>query len=319
MPLLAFILFIKLTYRQMAVQVELWKPEIIEGLYKSNEFLRHAYDADSYVIGARVVHIPQAGAPSATQRNRAVLPATIVTRIDTDIVYVLDEYTVDPTRIANADTVELSYDKMSSVIRENCASMWELISDTFLQRWTVNVPATYKIAATGTNVPATAPGATGSRKSLTAADVRAAQAMLNKLNVSKTDRFLLVSTDMMQQLLNDTDIKNNFGAALAGIGNYREGVVLKYAGFEIMERSTAVRLDVAGVPKLPEAASATNDNEAAMFWQKDCVERALGEINMFDEYGRPEYYGDIFSFLVRANGRNRRLDNKGVGMIVLGP
>jgi hypothetical protein len=38
------------------------------------------------------------------------------------------------------------------------------------------------------------------------------------------------------------------------------------------------------------------------------VERAFGEVKMFDNPGRAEYYGDVFSMILRLGGRIRRVN-----------
>lgn len=46
------------------------------------------------------------------------------------------------------------------------------------------------------------------------------------------------------------------------------------------------------------------------------VEAAIGQIKMFDDVNNPLYYGDIYSALVRAGGRARWSDGKGIVPIV---
>ena len=45
------------------------------------------------------------------------------------------------------------------------------------------------------------------------------------------------------------------------------------------------------------------------------MSRALGEVKMFDSMDNPTYYGDIYSFLMRAGGSYRRYDKKGIYVI----
>lgn len=59
----------------------------------------------------------------------------------------------------------------------------------------------------------------------------------------------------------------------------------------------------------PTAATAM---AAGLFWQKDCVIRALGHNDLFESIADPLYYGDVYAALVRAGGRLRRYDSKGV-------
>ena len=295
----------------MAVQVEMWEPIIKEELFADNQFLNHLQNGDEYVIGGKIVHIPQAGSPSAVQRNRSSLPATITQRSDTDIVYVLDEFTTDPKLIPNADKVELSYNKTRSVIRQDTGVLMEDTGDWIIYKNLENIPAGGKIATTGENAAATAPGATGTRKILTEADLRKAKVYLNKQNIPKRERYCLLSSEMIDHLAADKDLKYAFQKTY----DLKTGIVARLEGFNLLDRSKVGTLATDLSLKAPGAATATTDLDLGFFWQKDFCQRNLGDITMFDEYGRPEYYGDIFSFLIRASGRANRSDNKGYGVI----
>ena len=58
------------------------------------------------------------------------------------------------------------------------------------------------------------------------------------------------------------------------------------------------------------------DCAAVLCWHKNSVENALGQVKFFEDEGNPQYYGDIYSALVRMGGRIRREDQKGVVAIV---
>lgn len=299
----------------MAVNKEIWRPDIVESLYKSNSWMGRSFNADEYVVGGRIVHIPQAGAPSNVERNRVNLPGPIVKRSDTDIIYVLDEYTSDPRLITDVDKKELSYDKRQSVIREDTGKMMEVAGDNMLYLWAKNVPSGSKVLTTGGNATGTAPGATGNRKIITEADIRSAQVLLNKQNAPKEGRVMILPSEFLNQLMSDNNLKYAFQQVI----NLREGSVGRLYGFDLYERSTVIVETTGGTVKLPEAASATDDNECALFYQEQMVERALGEVSIFDNPMQAAYYGDLVSFLLRLGGRNRRQDNKGVGLICARP
>lgn len=302
----------------MAVNVEIWRPDIVEALFKANPHVRAAFDADEYVVGGAVVHIPQSGGGTTVERNRATLPAPIVKRTDTDIVYPLEEYTTDPRLITDIDKKELSFDKRMSVITEETGSLMEFVGDDIAYKWSVNVPAASKILSTGSAAAATAPGATSNRKILAEADIRKARALLSAQNVPKEGRYMMVSPNVLDHLMSD----NNLKYAFQQVVDLPEGVIGRLYGFNIIERSSVVVQGTGGTSgtvKLPEAASATDDDDCVLFWQQSMVERAMGTVTIFDNPNRAEYYGDIISFLVRMGGRARRADNKGVGLIVLAP
>lgn len=295
----------------MAVEREMWQNVIVEELFASNDFLNHMKNADEYVIGGKFVHKPQSGGATGAEKNRATLPAAVVTRTDTILSYPLDVYTSNPVLISNAEQVELSYDKMQSVIRENNSELIELVAEDTLYKGWENIPLTGIIDATGADAAASASGATGTRKIITEADIRRAQVLLNKQNVPKMDRFMLLDSESLNHLSDDKDLKYAFQQTI----DIANGAVAKLAGFYLLERSTTLSIDAAGAIKDPTAAAATTDSTTGLFWQKNAIERALGDVKMFDENGSPIYYGDLYSMLIRAGGRNCRADNKGYGLI----
>jgi hypothetical protein len=302
----------------MAIQKEIWTSHIQENLFKDNEFLNYAFNADQYVIQGKVVHIPNAGASPAVVKNRTSLPATVTQRTDVDITYAIDEFTTDPILIPNADTVELAYDKLSNVLSDSEGAIRQLVADWMLYNWRAE-NASSIVRSSGAAVAAHLPSATGTRKKFTLADVKAARLTLNKQNVLKEDRYLLIDSDMYDQLADELNITQ-----------YREsskdmdlpkGVIGKLYGFYIMERTTTMVANNAGTPVIqtPGTAGAVTDNGVAFAWQKNTVERALGTVDFFENLGDPTYYGDIYSALVRMGGRKRRNDQKGVVAIIQQP
>jgi hypothetical protein len=298
-----------------AIQKEIWVNYIIDRLWKDNTFLKYAWNDDDKVLAGKVVHIPNPGARPTTAINRDVFPATAVRRTDTDIVYTLDEYTTDPTHIEDAEKVEVSYDKISSVIGDHIGYLTEDVADNMLLRWldeTVTTPQ--KVYTSGAEAPASADemdGApTGNRKQLLANDVRKCQLSMNLQKVPKKNRFALLESNMLDQLLGDLSQTQyrDFSKSM----DEQNGVVGKLYGFTIFDRSSTAIYDNTNALKAFGAAGAATDNLSSFFWQQDCVTRALGEVKIFSNVDRPEYYGDIYSALLRMGGRRRRQDDAGV-------
>ena len=299
----------------MAIQVEIWENDIVEGLWADNAFLNFAYNADQYVLQGKVVHIPQAGAAGNTKVNRTTLPATVTQRTDVDITYAIDEITSDPVLIPNADTVELSYNKRTSVTEQMRKNMYEVSALNMIYRWSPDEAA--RIArTTGDAVAAHLPSATGNRKAITLKDLKAAQTQFNKDNVPSGERYVLLDAVMYDQLTNEMSANQNrdFLAAY----DEKNGVMGRIFGFNVLMRSEVVRYTNADTPvkKMYDAAGAATDNAAALVWQKLSLERALGDVKFFENLGDPTYYGDIYSALIRLGGRIRRKDCKGVLAIV---
>jgi len=313
----------------MAVTPEIWTNYIVENLFKNNEFLLESVDESQYVIGTGVVHIPQAGNPSGVKRNRSTLPATITRRKDIDVTYVLDEFTTDPRFIPNAEAVELSYDKMDSCMQEDMAYLKQFVAEAMVYNWR---PINF-LKTTGSSAAATV--GSGNRKAITVADFASAKKAMNKQGVPQQDRHVLISTDMLSQVTAELKASENRDYSI--VYDPVNGKLAKLEGFTIHERSNVLvasnatltqnsvtklwswtSTDLVYTPEELEArlsgdeAFATTSCEIALFWYKNHVARAMGNAKMFDDEGNPQYYGDIFSFLMRAGGRARRADGKGV-------
>lgn len=318
---------------KMGLTPEIWTNEIVENLWKNNEFMLKSIDESMYVVGGSVVHIPQAGAASKAQRNRKLLPATITRRTDTDITYALDEITTDPRFIPNIDEVELSYDKRQSCMLEDQRSIDQLAAEAMIYNWK---PKFY-IKATGTAAAGNKVWGTGTRTGVTYSDFVAAKTIFNKWGIAKSGRNVVLDSDQYKQLCDD--VKSHSSDNLTIVYNPTTGQLQKLEGFEIFERNS-VFLAETGVPlsavtgtnyyewtggtdklytpedyisiELGEKSAATTACVAGLFWSDTCVSRALGNKEMFEDKGNPTLYGDVYSFLLRVGGRSRREDGKGV-------
>lgn len=300
----------------MAIQKEIWQDHIEGNLFKNNEFLLASTDAGQHVLQGKVVHIPQAGALPGVVKNRSSVPATVVQRGDTDVTYTLDEYTTDPILIPNAETFELSYNKRESVLSEYETSLRQTVADNLLIDWAPTASTGTVVRTTGANIATTLAGTTGTRKKLTANDLKNAQLQLNKQNVPMEGRYALLSADMFQQLSDDMSITQyrDFSAAY----DVKDGILGRLFGFNIMMRSGVVSYtnDTAPVVNPYGATPAVTDNDGVLCWQIGAVERALGAVKFFERIGDPTYYGDVYSVSVRMGGRRRRSDAKGIVAIV---
>lgn len=267
-----------------------------------------------FVIDGKTVHLPQSGAAPAVVVNRSSLPATAAERTDTTSDYNLDSFTSNPTVIRDVDSIEVSYDKRMSVLNDHIGQINSSIADYIATLWAPAAAARI-VRTSGANRGAMSTGATGNRKLVTVADFIAAKRILDKDNAPTEGRFVLLPSEMYNDLLGIGDVLTS---EKMGSANLASGAVGRLLGFDIYIRSTALTFtnDTTPVVKLPGAATATTDNAAALFWQKDFVRRALGEVKIFANENDPQYYGSIFSAEVRAGGKRGRTDEKGVVVLV---
>jgi len=294
----------------MAVQTEIWVRYIVNRLWKDNAFLKYAFSDDQYVIGGKVVHIPQPGAKPNITKNRSVFPAAAVRRADSDVLYALDSYTSDPTHIEAADMQEVTYDKISSVFGDHAGELTQSVADDMIIKWLTGLGAGNILRTTGAATAAKVTGQTGNRKATTVQDAKRAQTKMNAMNVPKTDRYALLESNMLDEFTDGLTI--NQERQFSDYYDAKEGIVGKLFGFTFLERSS-VAFANSGLVIDPYGASVdAADNVVSMFWQKDSVARALGEKKFFEKVDDPEHYGDIYSALLRAGGRRRRADDAGV-------
>lgn len=291
------------------VEVDMWANYIIERFWKDNTFLQKVFNDSQYVLSGKVVHIPQVGASPAVVKNRNVFPAVAVKRADTDVTYALDVYTTDPAHIEDAEKYEVSYDKINSVFGDHAGAVSEAVAEDMIVKWLTGLSAGAKMVTSGADALATAPDATGTVKLMTAADVRRAMTKFNADNVPKADRYVMPSANMLDHLIqsmSDTQYKD-----FSSYMDAKNGVIGKLFTFTFLDRSTTA-ITNAGAVKPVGAVGAVADAEATLFWQKDSLAAALGDVKFFDNVNDPQYYGDVYSALLRAGGRRRRADDKGV-------
>ncbi|MGP1526386.1 MAG: hypothetical protein ACTTIA_02510 [Candidatus Cryptobacteroides sp.] len=295
----------------MALQIQIWVKAIIEMLFADNSFAARSIDHSEFVEG-KTVHVPNAGDGPGVEKNRSTFPATVTQRQDVDLYYDIDEFTVDPVRISNAEEVELSYSKRESVIGSSRRKLADKIYSDLIYKW---IPAGVSVVKTvGGSVAAHLVDATGKRKAMTKAVVEQVQIMFDEWDIPEEGRFMLLDARMYNQLKNSlTDAETvHF---LAGADPVK-GVIGEYAGFRFYKRSKVAKATAAGVIKEWSAVNTATDCAAGLAWQEDCVSRALGDSVLYDDEKNPLYYGDVISFLQRAGGSCIRSDKKGVVLIM---
>ncbi|MDH6310587.1 hypothetical protein M2451_003323 [Dysgonomonas sp. PFB1-18] len=303
----------------MGLSVEIWHKAIIGNLFADNSFLSKAFNADEYVTGS-LVHIPNAGRPSKTEKNRTTVPAAAKKREDKDVEYKMNEFTTDPIYIPNIETVELSYNKRESAISEDRAVLHETVANDVLLSWSPT-KTTSILKTSGSAVASYLNGSTGFRKALTVADVFRVMTVFNDKNVPQEGRYALLDAHMYSQLLNSMTDKD--ATAFHAAADVKNGVVGKLATFNFMLRSKSLIYKADGTPLEwlvddeddPQTFDPT-DNAGALFWYEKYVCRSVGEIKAFGSEDNPLYYGDIYSFLLRAGGTIMRADGKGVIALV---
>lgn len=293
---------------RMGLQVELWQKDVIDNLYKDNQFAQYCFNADQFVLLGKIVHIPVAGAPGQVKKNLAVFPQQAVKRNDNSILYEIDTLYLLPRHVEDIEKYELSYDKRQSMVGEDQSALIQTAMDNLLFRWSPLVANT--ILTEGGNVAATLAGAAGNRKAFTKKAFADIKLKMDAARIPAQGRVALLTAHHYAQFLDS--LSDAERTDVGRVTNMTTGVVGQYLGFTIMMRSEVGRYRGADgayvvVDELDEAYAADADDRAAsMFWQSQAVERALGSVKMFENANQAEYFGDIYSMTIRFGGRIRR-------------
>jgi hypothetical protein len=295
----------------MAVTREIWTKDILDNLYKDSAFALRAFNADIYVLLGKVVHIATAGTPSQVVKNLNVFPATATKRADGEVTYAIDTFYSMPRQIEKIEQYELEYDKRQSVLGEDQANLIQTAMDSLLYRWSPASGAANCIETEGAAVPASLAGATGTRLAFTKASISKVKLQMDKKNIPGTGRIALLTADHYNQFfdsLSDAE-KTNFGK----VADLATGKVGQYLGFDIYMRSSVSRYrgaNLAACALVDEQDAAfvagTGDRAASLLYHEMSVERAKGSVELFSGEDRPEYYGSVYSMILRLGGRIRR-------------
>lgn len=301
----------------MALQTEIWANDIKENLFTNNEFVLKSVDHSGFANN-KVVHIPQAGANPNVEVNRSVLPAVAAQRTDTELTYLLNEFTTDPIVVRDVDEIQTSYSKRQSVLQSHMDAMNDRLGDQTAFDWAVSgaPQASQVVRTTGAlSNTALAPGATGTRKILRRQDVRAIAQIFDGQSVPSSNRWLLLHSDMFYQLFDDTTLLSRDFMEKSSL---EKGFITELYGFKILKRAKTVIYDNAADPvkKAIGAASAITDNLGCLAWQQSSVARALEGIKTFGDEDKPEWYGSIFSAMAIYGSAILRSDLAGVGAII---
>lgn len=304
----------------MSLIKEVWVQDIQEALNQNADFLPYSTDHSAYVAFG-TVHVPQSGANPDINVNPSSFPLTIGQRVDTDRTYLLNQYALTPTLITNLDELQISYDKRQSVIGQQMSTLTQRIGSEVAVSWSASGAA--NIVETSGSAVATSlpPSGTGTRKAVALVDIANLAKKLDKDNVPRAGRKLLMPVDMFWELFTISEVVR---ASYNGfqVNALATGVVAQLFGFDIMIRPTvSVYAKLATSAKAVTAAAAADDRLACIAWHPTTVSRALGSMTpLFDAgsngNGKPEYLGSIFNMEVMLGSAILRTDMKGVAALV---
>ena len=298
----------------MAEQIiKLFSKEIQENLFPNNEFYKQSKLDGGIDASAGIVQVPQSGASAVITKNPSSFPLTAVQRTDDVKEYNVDLYATDPIFITDANEMIINYNKRSDVLKEHTRSLNTRIADEIAYGW-APVAAGQKLFMTGTaDASALAPGATGTRKTITRDDLASLAMRFDIDDVADGARNILVDARLYAQLLKiDSFINFDYVNRKPTV----DGQIGEIFGMKVFKRSKSVYYSTANAKKAVGAATAVTDHLAIIGWADNYVRRAEGQVKVFSSMDNPLYLGSVFNAAVRAGGTSGRTDEKGVYALI---
>lgn len=284
---------------------------IKEQLFARAGFVLNSTSHDAFVNDDKV-RIPQAGTIPSVEEDRSSYPIAVTTRTDDQKEYDLIEFSLGALRVPEKDMVELSYDKVASIIKQHSDKLNDRIALRALFNWAQSTPS---VATTGSATANIAPpSGTGNRNRLALDDIAQAAAKLDEDDVPREGRYMMIPAVVYWDFIANVD--KLLSKDYTDRANLPDGVVAKIFDFNIITRSYTTVYNGSDALKAVGAAAAATDQWGIVGWQMDEVARALGAIKVYSDIDDPVYQGNLYSATVRFNAVPMRNDDTGIVTIL---
>lgn len=301
--------------------------ELVPLLFPDNSFLARAKNDDAFV-NYNTVELPNSGTIPNVAVNRQSFPALTTQRTDVATSYLLEELSTDPTLLQYSEELLVAYPKRSSILELHANAINDKAAIRALYKWIAGISGAASVTAglliktTGAPRAAGAPGATGNRNAITKADFLNVKKLFDSQNIPQANRCAILSPAMYADLLGISDFTFAYAygspilpsgalGSIVGFNVYLRGLetggVVTYSGTPVYDNNFNLKAE--------GATPASTDNQSAIFWHPDFVRRAKGAVKLYVNVDRADYYGSLFSAIVRFGALAARSDIKGVAVV----
>lgn len=282
---------------------QIWTNQLMKGFYPQASFLNYAKDF-SALVEYDIINMADAGLDPDVLVNNTTYPIVIKDRTDTPLSFELDLFETENTIVSSPGSVELSYDKMESVI--------------FGHRMALQVKTGMKAAhayapaqdSQNTPIVRTTGDDNGEGyKRIKIEDILKLKRKFDLLDIPSDKRFLVLDPRHTEDLI-ISDLK-----AFKDITDFVNGSPKRFAGFNVLEfTKNPVYDNTTGQKKTFGAVATNNDSFSSFAFYSDEIMKADGNVKMFERLNDPELRGTVVGFDKRFIALPIR--NKGIGAIV---
>lgn len=272
------------SYAFAGLNKEIWINQILEKFYPNASFLTESRDFSEFVEN-NTINLAEVGVDPAVLINNSSYPIAINQRVDSPIALPLDVYDTENTLVRNAEQVELSYNKMESVVRGHRNALLTTMAKKAGHNWSPDANTT------NTPVFGTTGSAVGGKLNISFDDLDKMQEKFNLMDMPEEGRILLLHPTHKTQLQKEDRVLYKAlmaGELMSGFKVYNTGLT------PIYNKTTLVKAAYGA------AAAPATDTISSVFYFKEEVMRCDGDTTMFERLKDPEQRGDIIGFQKRA-------------------
>ena len=287
----------------MALNKQIWVAQVMENFYPSDNFLTPVSDFSAFVEND-TIHFAAAGIDPKVLINNTTYPISSVQRTDEDCQVKLDLFETENTIVRRPDAIELSYDKLESVVGQHRNTLRKGVSMKAIHAF---APAK---DSDDTPVIETSGDLVEGRRRMKFDDLLTLKERFDAAEIPLEDRYIVLHPKHVTDLLRE-DIK-----LFKNLTDIQEGEPFRFAGFGCYQFAFMPHYKQGSTGLEKVAFEDKNQGEqfaSVAFYAKE-VMKADGVIHMYSKIDDPEERATIVGFDKRFVAMPIR--GKGVGAIV---
>lgn len=304
--------------------------DIQNSLWPVNDFLSQCKD-DTMFVNDDKVNLPHAGTTPTVAEGMRTAIATPGVRNDSVTQYELLPISSDPTWLRYNEELIVNYNKRDSILSEHRNALQKSLAERVAFKWArggdttsstnwTNKPT--RVMTTGADravlMPIHAGGSagTGYRSAVTFQDILNVLSVMNYSDYPADRRIAVIPSAFFSDLLQIEEFKSSDYVNVKPLPGAPTS--FSWLGFTWYVRSFVTAWTNAGTPLLQDTdtASAVTDCAGALFYHKDAVRAAKGDVKVFLNIDMANLYGSQMSAEVRYGAIGARKDGAGIVNLV---
>lgn len=288
----------------MALQKEIWLEQLMNNFYPETSFLNFAVDFSAFVEYDKL-NMAEVGVDPEVLINNNTYPIDVKNREDKPLSISLDLYETENTLIREPEAVELSYNKLESVIYGHRQALQTMAGMKAAHAFTPIKDTQF------TPIIETTGDISEGFKRLVPENILKLKRRFDELDINPENRNLVLCPAHLEDLIL-YDLK-----AFKDLTEWKDGKPSRFAGFNILQFTKTPTFNSNTKQKKSFGAVKENtDTYCSFAFASDEVMKADGEVKMYITEHDPKQRATIIGFDKRFVALPIR--NKGIGAIITG-